>query len=231
VIDSFATTAFLPCRRGSERIPLKNTKKFANVENGLLEIKLKQLEQAQHIVKILLSTNDETVIEIANKLNFKKLQIDRRPDTLCLSSTSTDELINYVPSLNVDGPILWTHVTSPFVGPVLYDRAIEEYFSSVAKKQHDSLMSVTPHRSFFWNQAGPISYDRTIEKWPRTQTIEPIYEVNSAIFLADASIYRSQHDRIGDKPRLFALKGHETIDIDWPGDFQYAEFIWQSLAE
>jgi CMP-N-acetylneuraminic acid synthetase len=33
-------TIFLPCRSGSERVPEKNTKPFAEVEGGLLTIKL-----------------------------------------------------------------------------------------------------------------------------------------------------------------------------------------------
>ena len=32
-------TAFLPCRKGSQRIPDKNVKPFAGIEGGLLKIK------------------------------------------------------------------------------------------------------------------------------------------------------------------------------------------------
>ena len=54
---------FLPCRAGSERVPHKNTRPFAGEENGLLGIKLMQLESVQSVASIILDSNDEVVLE------------------------------------------------------------------------------------------------------------------------------------------------------------------------
>jgi len=223
------TTVFLPCRAGSERVPKKNTRPFAGVEGGLLKIKLQQLIVCDAVDQIVLSTNDEEVIHIAAGMNHPKLTIDRRPDHLATSSTSTDDLVKYVPEVISEGAVLWTHVTSPFIEEDIYQKAISNYQKLLQQGQYDSLMSVTALRTFIWNEKAPVNYDRKIEKWPRTQTIDPLFEINSGIFLADIEIYRNLQDRIGSTPYLFETGDIESFDIDWEEDFFIAEAIYKKL--
>ncbi|HCO67954.1 MAG TPA: acylneuraminate cytidylyltransferase [Dysgonomonas sp.] len=220
-------TAFLPCRAGSERVPRKNTRPFAGIEGGLLRIKLGQLIACKEIDNIVLSTNDEEVIQIADILSDDKIIIDRRPEYLATSATSTDALVNYVPEIVSEGVIMWTHVTSPFIDEKLYSEAINKYKQLISEGSHDSLMSVTALRTFIWDKNGAVNYDRDKEKWPRTQTIEPLFEINSGIFIADIEIYKQLQDRIGKKPYLFETDDIESFDIDWEEDFYIAEAIFQ----
>ena len=222
-------SVFLPCRAGSERVPHKNTRTFAGIEGGLLKIKLQQLIACNAIDTIVLSTNDEEVIQLAETLSSDKIKIDRRPEHLATSSTSTDDLVKYVPSIISEGAVLWTHVTSPFIDGKIYEEAINVYKDALSKGENDSLMSVTALRTFIWNKEGAVNYDRNKEKWPRTQTIEPLYEINSGIFLADIDIYRNLQDRIGQKPFLFENNDIDSFDIDWEEDFFIAEAIYNKL--
>lgn len=222
-------SVFLPCRAGSERVPHKNTRTFADVEGGLLKIKLQQLVACNAIDSIVLSTNDEEVIQLAETVSSDKIRIDRRPEHLATSSTSTDDLVKYVPTIITEGAVLWTHVTSPFIDGKIYEEAIDAYKNALSKGDHDSLMSVTALRTFIWNKEGAVNYDRNKEKWPRTQTIEPLYEINSGIFLADIDIYRNLEDRIGKKPFLFENNDIDSFDIDWEEDFFIAEAIYKKL--
>ena len=223
---SAVVNVFLPMRAGSERVPKKNTKPFAGIDGGLCSIKLKQLLLSSRVGNIFVSTNDPDVIDISNGFNSNRIKIIQRPDELASSFASTDDLIKYVPEIMPDGHILWTHVTSPFIGPDIYDRIIEEYFENV--DYYDSLMTVTKLQKFIWNDKGPINYDHSIEKWPRTQTIEPLYEVNSGAFIATKEIYRERMDRIGSRPYLFQLSEEISFDIDWLPDFTMAETIYQT---
>ena len=223
---SAVINVFLPMRAGSERVPKKNTKPFAGIDGGLCSIKLKQLLLSSRVGNIFVSTNDPDVIDISNGFNSNRIKIIQRPDELASSFASTDDLIKYVPEIMPDGHILWTHVTSPFIGPDIYDRIIEEYFENVG--YYDSLMTVTKLQKFIWNDKGPINYDHSIEKWPRTQTIEPLYEVNSGAFIATKEIYRERMDRIGSRPYLFQLSEEISFDIDWLPDFTMAETIYQT---
>jgi CMP-N-acetylneuraminic acid synthetase len=221
-------TVFLPCRAGSERVPKKNTKAFCGIEGGLLKLKLEELLKVEGIYSIVVSTNDEEVIEITRNAS-ERIIIDSRPEELASSATSTDELINYVPKIIKKGHVLWTHVTSPFLKAKDYDAAIKVYLKSLEEKTFDSLMSVNKLQTFLWSEKGSINYDRTIEKWPRTQTLSNVYEINSGIFINSISNYRNLNDRIGKKPFLFETEDYASFDIDWPKDFYMAELIYKNL--
>lgn len=216
--------AFLPCRQGSQRVKNKNIKPFSGLEGGLIYIKLSQLLKVEEVEQIVVSTNDIEVKWIAESFNNPKIIIDDRPEELASSATSTDDLINYVPDIIKSGIVLWTHVTSPFVDETVYQKAIEIYFSN--SNVYDSLMSVTKLQKFLWDDSEPINYDRSVEKWPRTQTIKPVYEVNSGVFIADIDIYKKFSDRIGEKPFLYELSEIVAFDIDWEIDFEIAEILW-----
>jgi CMP-N-acetylneuraminic acid synthetase len=221
-------TVFLPCRAGSERVPRKNTKAFSGIDGGLLSIKIKQLLEVDEIDNIIVSTNDEEVIKIVKKFSGK-VNIDRRPEHLASSSTSTDDLINYVPKIIPTGHVLWTHVTSPFIGSEHYKFAIKTYLENLENDTFDSLMSVNKIQTFLWDAHGSINYDRNLEKWPRTQTIKKLFEINSGIFLNSISNYINKLDRIGEKPFLFETEGFASFDIDWPDDFKLGELIYKSI--
>lgn len=224
-------SAFLPCRAGSERVPHKNTRSFAGIEGGLLRIKLEHLIACDEIDTVVLSTNDDEVIRIAQSLSNEKIRIDRRPEHLATSSTSTDDLVKYVPEIITDGAVLWTHVTSPFIDEKLYAKAINQYKEILLQEEFDSLMSVMALRTFIWNKEGAVNYDRQKEKWPRTQTIEPLFEVDSGIFLADINIYKDLQDRVGKRPYLFENNDIAAFDIDWEEDFFIAEAIYKQLKK
>jgi CMP-N-acetylneuraminic acid synthetase len=218
---------FLPCRKGSQRVPNKNTRPFAGVDGGLLRIKLEELLKAKLIDKIILSSNDAEVLQIGKEFNHPKLCVMERPENLCTSATSTDELIAYVAELIPQGTILWTHVTSPFLSAETYDKMLQIYHDNRA--EYDSLMSVNVIRNFLWNDSHPINYNRSIEKWPRTQTLQKIFEPNSGAFIADASVYHTMKDRIGERVYMYETSKLESLDIDWPEDFEFAEQIYLNL--
>ncbi|WP_312931165.1 acylneuraminate cytidylyltransferase family protein [Pseudomonas sp.] len=217
-------TCFLPCRKGSQRVPNKNIRPFADVPQGLVEIKLKQLIATDSIDRIVLSTNDEIILDYAASLNDSKVILHHRSNELSSSTTSTDDLVAHALDLIPDAHILWTHVTSPFITSSHYETIIQEYFKSL-EAGHDSLMTTTLIHGFLWQDGKAMNYDRQVEKWPRTQTLKPIHEVNSGVFLAHASVYREQDDRIGKSPLLYAMDKLISHDVDWPEDFVLAECL------
>nr|WP_314876137.1 acylneuraminate cytidylyltransferase family protein [uncultured Pseudomonas sp.] len=218
------TTCFLPCRKGSERIPKKNIKPFLGHEFGLVEIKLKQLLEADSIDAIVMSTDDETILDYASSLNNKKIRLHKRRGDLSSSQTSTDQLVAHALELIGEGNILWTHVTSPFITASHYNEIVKLHNKKVLEG-YDSLMTTSLIHGFLWQDGEAMNYDRKIEKWPRTQTLTPVHEVNSGAFVAHTDIYRSLDDRIGRKPYLHPLNKIISHDIDWPEDFIIAECL------
>ena len=220
---------FLPTRKGSERVKNKNTRPFADIEGGLVENKIKQLLSTKHIDEILFSSNDEMCIAIAEKYTSdSRLRIIPRPNELCLSTTNLQDLICYVPTIPNADHILWGHVTTPLVEAKVYDTAIEQYLSKIIKG-YDSLVSVKELKNFLLNQEGKLVNNTTNIPWPRTQDLEPLYEINHAIFLAKRSVYTEQKNRIGQKPLLYIMDEIHSKDIDWEEDFKIAEIMYKTL--
>ena len=220
---------FLPTRKGSERVKSKNTRPFAGIEGGLVENKIKQLLATKHIDEILFSSNDEMCIAIAEKYaSDSRLRIIPRPNELCLSTTNLQDLICYVPTITNADHILWGHVSTPLVEAKVYDTAIEQYLSKITKG-YDSLVSVKELKNFLLNQEGKLVNNTTDIPWPRTQDLEPLYEINHAIFLAKRSVYTEQKNRIGQKPLLYIMDEIHSKDIDWEEDFKIAEIMYKTL--
>lgn len=220
---------FLPTRKGSERVKSKNTRPFAGIEGGLVENKIKQLLATKHIDEILFSSNDEMCIAIAEKYaSDSRLRIIPRPNELCLSTTNLQDLICYVPTITNADHILWGHVTTPLVEAKVYDTAIEQYLSKITKG-YDSLVSIKELKNFLLNQEGKLVNNTTDIPWPRTQDLEPLYEINHAIFLAKRSVYTEQKNRIGQKPLLYIMDEIHSKDIDWEEDFKIAEIMYKTL--
>lgn len=215
---------FLPCRAGSQRVVRKNIKPFSSFEHGLIQIKLRQLLDATAIDKIILTTNDLEILDYASSLKESRLQLHHRVEELSSSSTSTDQLVGHALDLIPEGHILWTHVTSPFISANKYDDLVLKYFDQI-KNGYDSLISMTEIHGFVWDNNGPINYDRSIEKWPRTQTLQPFYEVNSGAFISSVALYSELNDRIGRRPYFYQMDKFTSFDIDWPEDFILAECL------
>lgn len=221
---------FLPSRKGSERVKNKNTRPFAGIEGGLVENKLRQLLASKHIDEILFSSNDETCIAVAEKYaNDSRMKIIPRPNELCLSTTNLQDLICYVSTITDADHILWGHVTTPLAGADVYDAAIELYLSKL-NEGYDSLVSVKELRNFLLNSEGRLVNNTTNLLWPRTQDLEPLYEINHAVFLAKREVYTEQKNRIGQKPLLHIMDELHSKDIDWEEDFKIAEIMYKTLC-
>lgn len=223
---------FLPARKGSERVINKNTRTFAGIEGGILKVKLNQLLAVDRISTIIVSTNDEATIKIAESFNNPRIKVVERPEHLCLSSTVIQEFINYIPTIVDAEHIYWVHTTAPFADVNVLNNALDVYEEKVIlKKEYDSLLSVSKIQQFLWSEKDNkcINHDRTKVLWPRTQDLEPLYEINHAFYINSKENYLNIHDRIGIKPFLFELDKIHSLDIDWGDDFALAEIVYNYL--
>ena len=223
-------SVFLPTRKGSERVINKNTRNFNNIVGGLLFLKLNELLKSELIDEIILSTNDSESIEIASKFNSSKIIINERPEELAQSNTSLLDLVAYVPTVCNHPNILWTHVTSPFIEASDYDKMIETFFNQL-QFGYDSLMTVKAIKNFVWDEKLKDIVNRVNdEKWPRTQDLKVLFEIDSAAFINSKEMYLSHKNRIGQNPFLYELSGIKGFDIDWQDDFNLAEQLHNVLS-
>jgi len=221
---------FLPCRSGSQRIENKCLRPFAGREDGLLGVKLDQLSKVRGVDAIVLDSNDHQVLEAGRRRqsdwrSAAELIVRERPDELGRSTTATDSLIAYALATVECDVLCWTHVTSPLVEAKHYEQALETYWNR-DRDRFDSLMAVTPIRTFLWSSGRPLNYSPEKLRWPRTQDTGTVYEVNSAFFAVDRALGQARRDRVGERPLLYELDKLTSADVDWPEDFALAESLY-----
>jgi len=222
--------AVILCKKKSQRLKNKNTRRFLNYKFGLLELKIKQLIKVKKINQIIISTDDHRIIGKFKNYNKKVITLKRSKD-LCNFKTKTEDLIKYISEISTDSKILWTQVSSPLVNEKIYKKAIDIYLKKI-QHGYDSLMSVTAKKQFLWDKKRPINYKISkYKKWPRTQDLRKIYIINSAIFIFDQKIYKKYKDRVGKKPIFFEINEKFSIDIDNYDDFKIAEILYNSRVK
>ena len=223
---------FLPTRKGSVRVPQKNTRSFGGLKGGLLELKLCQLIKVEEVDEILLSTNDELAQEIGIQFQNRcgKLKIIPRPENLSNSETDLTDLIKYVPQITKAEHILWTHVTSPFCTEKEYAEMITEYFLKKSKG-HDSLAGVRKFLNFLWDPEKVDIINRKGNlKWPQTQDLKELYEINNSCFIAPRKSF-IEGNRLGNRPILFEMNKLSSLDVDDREDFKIAEAVYDKIRQ
>ncbi len=223
-------TIFIPVRKGSERVSEKNTRNFAGIEGGLLELKLNQLKNFDLADEIIVSTNDEKCWKIASgfQSQIKNLKLVERPQALGNSETKLSDLISHVAEITSSEEILWTHVTSPFFDSEKYSAAIKKYHE-VKKSGYDSLISGREYHEFLLDKpSGKIVNNRTEFSWPRTQDLADWFEINSAVFIASREDYL-KGSRTGKNPFLMEFDKISSMDIDDEEDYKIAEAVYERI--
>ena len=226
-----SVSVFLPVRKGSERVPFKNTRSFAGIKEGLLGLKLQQLISLREIEEIVVSSNDEKCIEIAKSFQRDgRIKIDLRPGQLCTSETDLRDLIIYCANVCSHQHILWTHVTSPFFDVQNYRLAIENY-RKITQGIFDSMLTGRSYKEFLLDPGtNKIVNNKTKLSWPRTQDLQDLFEINNALFMAPKELF-CEGKRVGERPFYMSSGKIVSIDIDDMDDFKIAETIYGNISK
>jgi CMP-N-acetylneuraminic acid synthetase len=222
-------TAFLPVRKGSQRVANKNFRQFHDYKYGLFELKVRQLIDCPNIDEIIISTTDELAYQC--HFDSPKVNIIDRPQELGLSTTKTDDLVNYALNLVASRWFLWTHVTSPLFTAANYSKFIERSKREIAENGYDSSATVSVHRGYLFKNDGTPLFNRDHMKWPSTQSVEPVIELNNAGFFGKTSTLKIKKDRVGINPFYYECGKVESIDVDWDDDFIIAQALYANLLD
>ena len=148
---------------------------------------------------------------------------DRRPeicgDAVSMNIILADDLANVPADL-----YLMTHTTNPFLGAGTIRRAIARYDEMVAKNEADSVFTVNKMQTRFYRGDGsPVNHDPN--NLVRTQELEPWFEENSCLYVFTSESFEKTNARIGTHPAMVETPKIESVDIDTPEDWNYAELL------
>lgn len=210
--------ALIAVRSGSERVVNKNLRPFAG--SNLLELKVKQLQTIRELDGIIVNSNDDRMLEIADKLGAETVKRD--PHFATSSVSMSDVYQNMAENFNAD-IVMYSNVTNPLVNTESYINGIKT-FKEISNK-FDSLNSAHLIKEFMFLDNQPINYD--LLKQPRSQDLPNIYALNFAFSILTKENMVKYKNVIGHSPYMYELTEAESIDIDTEFDFEIAEFLYK----
>ncbi len=214
--------AVVPVRKGSQRVKSKNTKNFA--DTSLLALKLKVLKSVEGLADIIVSTDCDIAVDIAQK---NGVSVHRREEYFASSVVTNDQHWKHIAESTPADVIMMAQTTSPMVRVATYQQALDQFVNS-SRDEIDSINSVTPEKKFLWLNGAPLNYD--INKTPKSQDLPDIVSLNFAITIIERDLMIERMNVVGNKPRFITLDRLESVDVDDELDFDFAEYLYKRLG-
>ena len=212
-------TAIVPVRKGSQRVKNKNFKPFAGT--NLLRIKLEILKQVKTIDKIVVSTDSDEAIKTAKEFN---IDYHKREAYYASSQCNNSEFYQNLAE-NIEGYyLMYTPVTAPLIEVKTYYDFINRFSNST---MHDSMVTAAYVKDHLWLDNKPINYDP--KNAPNTQDLPDIIKLTYGINIISRENMIKFRNVVGNKPAFYVLEDEETIDIDTPLDFEFAEHLYKKI--
>ena len=210
-------TAIVPVRQGSQRIKNKNFKDFAG--KNLLRIKLEVLKRIDIIDSIVVNTDSEEALSMADEFEVEKF---RREGYYASSECNNSDFFENLAE-NTDADfIMYSPCTAPLIKEETYYDFISRFRNGLDR--FDSLTTVSPVKSHLWLDGKPINYDPNNS--PNTQDLPDILRLNYGLSVISRQDMIKYRNVVGSKPSFYKLDDFEAVHVDNPIDFEFAEFLY-----
>uniref|UniRef100_A0A6C0CNS6 N-acylneuraminate cytidylyltransferase n=1 Tax=viral metagenome TaxID=1070528 RepID=A0A6C0CNS6_9ZZZZ len=211
-------TAIIPVRKGSQRCKNKNIRNFG--DTNLLKLKIKSLKQVKGIEEIIVSTDCDDMISIAEELNVK---VHKRDEYYASSECPNYKYWTYLAeNVGYCSNIMMVNVVSPLIDSNIINNFIDKF----VQLKYTNMVTVNEQKSFFCNSltTNGINFDST--KAPNSQELIPLSEITFGICIATKKQIINSRCIYGEKPVFFNVDSISGIDIDENSDFIKAELLY-----
>ena len=215
--------ALIPARGGSKGIKRKNIKLFN--KKPLIYWSIKQALESNYIDRVIVSTDDEEIADIARTCSAEVPFI--RPSSLAQDDTpGIEPVLHAIKNLSNVENILLLQPTSPLRRT--FD--IDEIFKIRSKYQSDSSVSVTLAKKnidlFFAidDNKRLNSFSEKLKFLPR-QKYPKTYILNGSLYLSSIDSIFQNNSFISSNTVGYIMPEEFSIDIDTQLDWEIAEFL------
>lgn len=222
MINKLKIAAFLPVKANSKRIANKNIKLLAG--KPLFLHALEKLIKCDFIDEVFLDSESSEIFELAQGLDFKKFVRDK---TLADNSTDGNKLfLNEIKDTKAD-ICIQILCTSPFIKPETIKKGLEFL---AATNDFDSVIFVNREKQYSWNpKTLKPNYD--IDNIPNSFNMPDTIVETMGLYIINREAAFKTGRRIGDKPYFMEISQVESLDINYPEDFELAELIIRGAKE
>ncbi|MFB6355596.1 MAG: cytidylyltransferase domain-containing protein [bacterium] len=220
--------AIVPARSGSKGVPDKNIRELKGTP--LLSISIQDGLGAEHIDRVMLSTDSEQYAEIGRDAGAEVPFL--RPDDLAGDDSPVVNAVVYTletisePIDNI-ATITLLEPTSPFRKPHHIDSALQQ----LSEKDYNSVVSVEPvtrmpENIFVKNEEGLERYIKEPQnRHTHRQEMDHLCRINSAVWSVGTDIFMRERDLSPDPIGYVEMKPEESVNINTPLDFKVAEAL------
>lgn len=212
--------AFLPAKGTSERIKSKNLKLL----NGkpLFLHTLEKLAACDFIDEVYLDSESEEILNYASYLNY--IPLKRKPE-LATNSTDGHQLF-YNEVTQVDADIyIQILSTSPFISPSTIKKGIDRLLED---DRFDSAVLMKKNKEYVWKNNQPV-YDKN--HIPNSNTLPDTITESMGLYIIKREAALRTKMRYGDHVYMLTGAAIETIDVNYPDEFELAEYIMRGIKE
>lgn len=224
--------AFIPARAGSKRVPNKNIKSLCG--KPLISYTIEAAKKSRHINRIVVSTDSEDIAAVAKDCGAEVPFL--RPGNISQSDSTEMQFFehaldwfesneNYMPDL-----IVLLYPTSPFRKSESIDRAIEKMLKHPEADSLRSIKLCSEHPYKMWEIENDYLRPFVKGKDPNIHTfsyqlLPSVYTQNASIYITKPSTIRVKKSPTGDIIIPFIMDEMESVDINTPIDFKFAELL------
>lgn len=229
--------AVVSARGGSKGIPKKNIKNL----NGhpLIYYVLKTLVKTKRINKIIFSSDDDKILNVAKRLNFN-IDLSKRPSFLAKDDTPLTSVVQYESKkLNDLGYkhdfVLQVSAASPFLSL----KSINNIIDLLLKKNNcvvtlKRIEHEHPYRAKELkknNLFKPFIKNVNVEKYISRQDLPTLYCTSGSVYARTyklLSTFTGKDFCLGSSPVGVVVNDIEAINIDRKIDFDFASFVMKN---
>jgi pseudaminic acid cytidylyltransferase len=222
--------AIIPARGGSKRIPRKNIKDFFG--KPLISYSIQAALDSQLFDKIIVSTDDEEIAEIAKKYGAEVPFL--RPKELSDDFTTSGQVIEHTLKYLRDNHEHYDFCCTIYAtAPLLQAKYLVEGFEKLKKSDAINAFSATSipfpiQRTFKINSGGRCEMFTPEHYMTRSQDLEEAYQDAGQFYWTKLG-QKSNEVMFGKDSIPVILPRHLVQDIDTLEDWTRAEYMYKSL--
>ena len=210
------TTAFIPIKLNSQRLPHKNILPLG--DKPLCWHIANTAQSCKEIDDVYIFCSDPSIMKYMPD-GVKLLIRDKKLDQDLTKGLEIYK--SFVDTIESDVYVLM-HATAPF----LRSESVDDAIKKMKQDGFDSALSVETIQTFVWYDGKPLNY--SLRDVPRTQDIMPVFVETSGFYAFEKGVIK-QGRRIGDNPYFKIIDHFEAIDIDNKEDYDLACCVYDHV--
>jgi len=212
--------AFLPAKGTSERIESKNLKLL----NGkpLFLHTLEKICDCDFIDEVYLDSESDEILNYAPYLRY--IPLKREPELANNKTDGHQMFFNEVKQVDAD---IYIQIlgTSPFISKKTIKKGIDILLNCM---EYDSVVLMKKEKEYLWDNGQP-KYDKY--HIPNSGSLPDTIIESMGLYIVRKDTALRTKMRFGDNVYMLEADAVETVDVNYPDEFELAELIMRGIRE